>query len=89
METWVAYSASGHACILSFRVRFALQLIEWARLEVMDKYLTQSPTGFPLLGCGTQLALSQAVTLGLTAALSFPVLRKRGGFQNLPPLRRG
>lgn len=43
----------------------------------MDKYVTQisSPTGFPLLRCGTRLALSQAFTLGLTAALSFPVLR--------------
>lgn len=44
----------------------------------MDKYLTQisDPTGFPLLGRGTQLALSQALTLGLTSALPFPVLRR-------------
>lgn len=55
----------------------------WAGVEVMDKYLTQisDPTGFPLLGRGTQLALSQALTLGLTAALPFPVLRREEVFR--------
>lgn len=49
----------------------------------MDEYLTQisDPTGFPLLGHGTQLALSQALTLGLTAALSLPVLHREEVFR--------
>lgn len=56
----------------------------------MEKDVTQicDPTGFSLLGHGTQLALSQALTLALTAALSFTVLCGEG-FPESASLRKG
>lgn len=73
-----------------FQSWICAQQTEWARVEVMEKDVTQicDPTGFSLLGHGAQLALSQALTLALTAALSFTVLCGEG-FPESASLRKG